>query len=220
MPRPLVSACAGLLLLGCGAAALARPAAAQATGPLYGPAQPLYRYDAQPARPQAPTRLAPRGGYGYGYGYGYGNDGYQQRYRQPPARIVCDPYGRCWRDQSYGGGNMGFTARPPGWADDLPGRLQQPDRFVRPRSGVVCDQGTSLCYKDGRIDKSETADLFGERAADRVDDVRDRGGTGRVFVPEPGVTCDAERQACFDGRFADPSLTRRYFGRGAADRLD
>lgn len=148
-----------------------------------------------------------------GYG-GYGN------YNRPRDRIVCDPYGRCWRD-SYGSSyGFGYTTRPPGWADDLPGRLQDSDRFFRPRSNVVCDQRTSLCYKNGRIDKSETEDVFGNRAGDRADDLRDDRGTGRVFVPERGVTCDPAQRACYDGGFKDYSLTRRYFGREAADRLD
>ena len=85
---------------------------------------------------------------------------------------------------------------------------------------MVCDVATSVCYKRGKVDKSETKALFGERAADRADDLRDRRGTGRLFVPERGVTCDAGKRACFDEGVPDYSLTRRYFGRQAADALD
>jgi hypothetical protein len=70
------------------------------------------------------------------------------------------------------------------------------------------------------VDESETRDVFGERAADRADDLRDRRGTARLFVPERGVSCDADRRVCFDGSTPDVSLTRRYFGGEAASRLD
>lgn len=150
---------------------------------------------------------------------GYGRP-YRPAYR-PRSRIVCDVLERCWREP-WPGAPSGYDdgVRPPGWADDMPGRLQDPGRFSRPRSGVVCDQGTGLCYKNGRIDKSETERAFGERAGDRADDIRDQRGTGQVFVPERGVVCDTAKQACYDGRFKDLNLTRRYFGRAAADRLD
>lgn len=156
---------------------------------------------------------------------------------RPVVRIICDPWGRCWREYSrfpsasYGNGydrrpydrdpyaRNGFNDVPPPWADELPARLQDPDRFARPRPGVVCDLGTRLCYKHGQLDKSETADAFGPRAAALADDIRDARGTDRVFVPEPGVTCDAARQVCYDGRFKDPRLTRRYFGRDAGGSL-
>lgn len=146
--------------------------------------------------------------------------------------IACDAYGRCWRPGSaygsygaYGYSPYGYgfdrrTARPPGWAYDAPRGQRHPDRFVRPRDGVVCDRASLVCYKRGAIDKSETRSAFGDRAADRADDVRDRFGTGRLFVPERGVACDPQRRACFDDGFADYSLTRRYFGDKAAKGLD
>lgn len=156
----------------------------------------------------APSGRSPSRGNGFGS-------------RSVRPQIYCDGYGRCFqrvpgRSLGY---PQGFDARPPGWADDLPGRVQYPDRFQRPRSGVVCDQATSLCYRNGLVDKSETRDAFGNRAADRADDLRDDRGTGRLFVPERGVTCDASQQVCFDGRTPDASLTRRYFGADAARRL-
>ena len=141
--------------------------------------------------------------------------------RQDPVR--CDGYGRCWQQApSYDGYRSGpYGARPPGWADDAPRRRpRDPYRFDRPRSGVVCDNATSLCYKQGAIDKSETKAVFGERAADRADDLRDRRGTGRLFVPERGVTCDPRRRVCFDDGVADFSQTRRYFGQRAADAVE
>ncbi|MEK0085477.1 YcgJ family protein [Benzoatithermus flavus] len=138
-----------------------------------------------------------------------------------PSRpaIACDQFGRCWQQSPNFGFSPGSGVRPPGWADDLPRRARDPDRFIRPRSGVVCDAASSICYKQGRIDKSETRAMFGDRAADRADDLRDERGTGRLFVPERGVTCDTARRTCYDGNVPDFSLTRRYFGQRAADAL-
>jgi hypothetical protein len=148
-------------------------------------------------------------------------------YHDAPRRPVinCDQYGRCWQQvpygRAYGSGYTGHSGtRPPGWADDLPYRARGSDRFVRPRSGVVCDRATSVCYKGGQVDRTETRDLFGERAADRADDLRDERGTARLFVPERGVTCDRSRQVCFDDGRADGSLTRRYFGQRAAGAVN
>jgi hypothetical protein len=143
------------------------------------------------------------------------------RYRPSRPVINCDAYGRCWQG-SPGYGEYGWRGgtRPPGWADDLPRRARDSDRFLRPRSGVVCDQGTRVCYKRGQIDRSETRAIFGERAADRADDLRDDRGTARLFVPERGFSCDTGRKVCFDEGVPDFSLTRRYFGQRAADALD
>ena len=41
------------------------------------------------------------------------------------------------------------------------------NRFLRPRSEVVCDRATRICYKEGNVDKSDTERVFGERAGDR-----------------------------------------------------
>jgi Fels-1 Prophage Protein-like len=139
-----------------------------------------------------------------------------------PRRPVvnCDAYGRCWQQVPGYRDPGGYGARPPGWADDVPYRARDPYRFDRPRSGVVCDRGTSLCYKRGRLDRSETRDTFGDRAGERAGNLRDRRGTGQVFVPERGVSCDTRRKLCFDGGVADYSQTRRYFGARAADAVE
>jgi len=210
--RPLLSAA-----LAC-ALALAAPVGPASAGagagtvrPLYGPAAPLYQHT-------VPRRGGDDGG-GSLSRPGWGRST-QPGFRSAPTQIFCDRFGRCWQQLQGPSRYGGFGARPPGWADDLPDRLATDGRFARPRSGVVCDFRTSICYKDGRVDKSETKDAFGERAADRADDLRDRRGTGRVFAPERGVSCDSVRRICFDGGFADRSLTRRYFGEQAADNLD
>lgn len=145
---------------------------------------------------------------------------YGRSYRQPRPQIYCDAYNRCFQRYPGGSRSWGLGVRPPGWADDLPRRARERDRFLRPRSEVVCDRATSICYKRGRVDKSETRALFGDRAADRADDLRDRRGTGRLFVPERGVSCDTARQVCYDEGSPDFSLTRRYFGLDAAGRLN
>ena len=141
---------------------------------------------------------------------GYGSS----RYDDPS--VVCDSFGRCWHRRHL----ERPDAEPPGWAENLPGSARRDDRFLRPRAELVCDRTTRICYKDGFVDKSDTERVFGERAADRADDLRDRLGTPRVFVPEQGVACDRDRRLCLDDGDADRSLTRRYFGRRAARDLD
>jgi uncharacterized membrane protein YgcG len=83
---------------------------------------------------------------------------------------------------------------------------------VRVDRDTTCDCDSRICYRDGAIDKSDTRDAFGDRAAGRADDLRDRFGTGRVFVPGDGVACVFTTQTCYkDGR-PDPDGTRDFFG--------
>jgi Fels-1 Prophage Protein-like len=84
----------------------------------------------------------------------------------------------------------------------------------------VCDRATRICYKQGRVDQSDTDRVFGESAGDRVDRVRNRLGTGRLFVPEPGVACNRASRVCLEDGDPDRRLTRRYFGRRAARSLE
>jgi hypothetical protein len=93
------------------------------------------------------------------------------------------------------------------------------DRFLRPRSNLVCDRASRICYKNGKIDKSDTENTFGERAGDRADDLRDRFSTARLFVPQRGVACDRDRRLCLEDGDPDRKLTRRYFGKRAARAL-
>jgi hypothetical protein len=138
--------------------------------------------------------------------------------------VACDSFGRCWRlGPSYGfarGYDERPDARPPGWAESLPGSAWTQHRFLRPRSDVVCDRATRICYKEGKVDKSDTEGIFGGRAGERADALRDRFGTARVFVPERGVACDRDSRACLEDGDADRRLTRRYFGRNAARDID
>jgi Fels-1 Prophage Protein-like len=190
--------CLALLCSGCGA-----PQVSIATGSRWaepGP-WPHAESDFWPARP------------------GYG--------RSPFARpaVVCDRFGRCWQAgpfddrlaRSYVERRDG---RPPGWAKRLPDSARTGDRFLRPRAALVCDRATRICYKRGGIDKSDTERMFGARAGDRADDLRDRLGSARVFVPERGVACDRERRTCVADGDPDRRLTRRYFGRQAARAIE
>jgi hypothetical protein len=77
-----------------------------------------------------------------------------------------------------------------------------------------------VCYKNGGLDRSETKDVFGDRASDRVEGIRKRNGTGKLFLPDRGVTCNSIRKVCYDDGVADFSQTRRYFGDRAADALN
>jgi hypothetical protein len=141
---------------------------------------------------------------------------------RPP--VACDSFGRCWQlgpsDRLAHGYLERPHARPPGWAEDLPGSARTQHRFLRPRSDVVCDRATRICYKQGEVDKSDTEGVFGGRAGERADALRDRFGTARLFVPEPGVACDRESHVCLEDGDADRRLTRRYFGRNAARAIE
>jgi hypothetical protein len=148
--------------------------------------------------------------------------GYGRSLRHRPA-VACDSFGRCWRLEPSDPFERLYIrrsdARPPGWAENLPRSARSSDRFLRPRSNLVCDRASRICYKNGKIDKSDTERVFGERAGDRADDLRDRFGTARLFVPQRGVACDRERRVCLEDGDPDRKLTRRYFGRGAARAL-
>ena len=147
---------------------------------------------------------------------GYGHS----PWHRPQA--VCDRFGRCWRVEPFDRFARGYgwpDARPPRWAERLPDSAQLHGRFARPRSDLVCDRATRICYKDGKIDKSDTQRMFGERAGARADAIRDKHGRARVFVPARDVSCDRERRVCFDDGDPDRDLTRRYFGKRAARAL-
>jgi Fels-1 Prophage Protein-like len=137
--------------------------------------------------------------------------------------VACDSFGRCWQLGPLDPFERLYArrpyVRPPGWAENLPRSARMSDRFLRPGSDVVCDRASRLCYKDGKIDKSDTQSVFGERAGDRADRLRDRLGTGDMFVPQRGVTCDRERRVCLEDGDPDRKLTRRYFGKDAARAL-
>ena len=137
--------------------------------------------------------------------------------------LVCDAFGRCER---VGPANVGpgfrhlyggpWAARPSFRYDlDRGG-----DRFVRTGSDVRCDRATRICYKDGRLDKSETQDAFGERAGDRADGLRDSVGTAHVFVTKRGAACDRERRVCFSDGEPDRRVTERHFGRRGKKNRD
>ena len=137
--------------------------------------------------------------------------------------IACDRFGRCWEVGPFDRFARGYgrpDARGPDWAERLRGSAETHNRFLRPRSNVICDRATRICYKKGEIDKSDTERIFGERAGDRADDLRDRYGRAEIFVPERSVTCDRERRVCFDDGDPDRGLTRRYFGKRAARAID
>jgi hypothetical protein len=148
-------------------------------------------------------------------GGSYGGD--WLAYPADRQRIVCDRYGRCWRpDAGDDFDHRRVEVHPPGWAADLPDSERKRDRFIRPDANLVCDQATRVCYKRGSIDKSDTKEVFGRRAAKRADQLRDERGTAQIFVPEQGAACDRERRRCFAEGEPDRRLTRRHFGRDAA----
>jgi len=164
----------------------------------------------------------PWSGYRTDPGLWPGMPGYGLSRFDRPA-LVCDRFGRCWQagpfDRRLARGYE-RRDRPPGWAERLPQSVRSANRFLRPRAELVCDRATRICYKQGEIDKSDTERMFGARAGDRADDLRDRYRSARVFVPARGVACDRERRMCLEDGDLDRRLTRRYFGRQAARDIE
>ena len=134
---------------------------------------------------------------------------------------------------SIGTGSGGITYRPPpavlgfpgpagpqSWAEPGPVGRSVPgtsrNGTFQPSRNVVCDRATEICYRRGRIDKSETEDVFGERAGDRADRYRDRYGRDDLYVRSRNVVCDRETHTCYKNGHADRSETREVFGKGAA----
>jgi hypothetical protein len=97
--------------------------------------------------------------------------GYGRSLGHRPA-VACDSFGRCWQREPSDPFERRYVRRPevgpPGWAEDLPRSARTSDRFLRPGSGVVCDRASRLCYKDGKVDKSDTQSMFGARACGRA----------------------------------------------------
>jgi Fels-1 Prophage Protein-like len=130
--------------------------------------------------------IGPTASLGYGTYPGWDRDlrsaypGYGGSARYRPS-VACDTFGRCWQlgppDPFEGLYARRSHVRPPGWAESLPRSARMSNRFLRPGSDVVCDRASRLCYKDGKIDKSDTQGVFGDRAGDRADRLRDRLGT-------------------------------------------
>jgi hypothetical protein len=120
-------------------------------------------------------------------------------------QLVCDDRGACYQvmpGYAFNGPSWGYYERREGWENRrYHGRWGERNRrFARPSSDVTCDRRTSVCYKDGHTDKTETRVFFGDRASRRADAVRDRAGTGRVFVQEPGKWCDPRAPGCLPRR--------------------
>ena len=98
-------------------------------------------------------------------------------------------------------------------------QARQGGRLARPDDDVVCDRRTQVCYKDGKIDKSETHDFFGNKAARRADQVRDKYEED-AFVLRKDVVCDRDRRVCYKDGDPNGKVTRDFFGNKAAKRVD
>jgi hypothetical protein len=132
---------------------------------------------------------------------------------------VAEPGGWTYRTSPFG---YGYDRGPYGsawdrrdWDDD--DRSQS--RVLRSGRGVSCDRRTEVCYKRGRIDKSETEERFGERAGDRADRFRDRFGSNAIVTGRNSY-CDRGDKVCYKNGNPDRSDTRDMFGRKAARRID
>ena len=92
-------------------------------------------------------------------------------------------------------------------------------RLVQPERRVVCDRATQVCYKSGDNDASETKEYFGNKAARRVDRVRDHYDNNDIFLPRRNVVCNDDKDVCYKNGRPDRSETRNYFGKKAARRF-
>ena len=92
-------------------------------------------------------------------------------------------------------------------------------RTFRPSRNVVCDRATETCYRGRDIDASETRDYFGKSAARRVDRIRDRAGTNRIYRADDDVVCNRRNQVCYKDGHPDRSETRDFFGKKAARKV-
>lgn len=120
---------------------------------------------------------------------------------------------RRYVDRRYNDGDDDRYVRPP-WNGQ-----RREGRFDREGRDTVCDRRTEICYKDGHIDKTETAERFGNKASRRADEIRDRYDNRNVYVPRGNVACDGDRNVCLKNGKRDVQATRKEFGDKAARQL-
>ena len=151
----------------------------------------------------------------------YSDGGYYDRpvYRSAPSRVYrgYPPYG--W-GRDYGHYDHDDDDDDDKYVRAPWRRSQSQGRFVSQGNKVVCDRQSNICYKNGHIDKTETKDYFGNGASRRADDLRDEYETGNVFVPRKGVVCNDENNRCYRNDRPNRRLTRDFFGKNAAQRID
>ncbi|HMR34312.1 MAG TPA: hypothetical protein PKA13_08385 [Geminicoccaceae bacterium] len=114
--------------------------------------------------------------------------------------------GSPWGGGGYGRSTYGYGGSS-GW-----GGYRSDDR-------ISCDARTEVCYKNGRLDASETRDRFGKSASREVERIREQQGTGRVYVPRDGSVCNRAEGVCYKNGKPDWSDTRDYIGKNAARRV-
>jgi uncharacterized protein (DUF779 family) len=97
----------------------------------------------------------------------------------------------------------------------LPGRAD----LTYPRSGLVCDTGTSICYDASGASVVLTERYLGSPAARNLRRSLDNGLSPTQFVLGNGTACDVTVRTCWnDGwkrRNIDHTLSRRLFGSAA-----
>lgn len=163
-----------------------------------------------------------------------GADGYNDR-RYVDRETVYQPYpvyrggSTVYRNSpGWGWGNRGYDDRRYRDRNDDDDRYvrapwddgkRREGRYDREGKDTVCDRRTEICYKDGHIDKTETNQRFGNKAAGRADDIRDRYDNRNVYVPRKNVACDGDRNVCLENGKRDVQATRQEYGKKAAEQL-
>lgn len=91
-----------------------------------------------------------------------------------------------------------------------------------PRSGVVCDQATKMCFDRTGVSVRLTREFFGRSAERELE--RKLSGSNRPtqFKLSNGDVCDVRRQTCWDdgwgGKNISKALSKQLFGNNGAWR--
>jgi hypothetical protein len=136
--------------------------------PYGGAVQPPYGYGGYGYRP--PVYAFPSWRYGGSrLGRGYGDGG--GRTFRPGRDVVCDRATHtCYRDGEIDASETrdNFGRRAARRVDRIRDEAGT-NKIFRPDDDVVCNRREKVCFKNGHPDRSETRDLFGKKAARRID---------------------------------------------------
>ncbi len=106
-----------------------------------------------------------------------------------------------------------LVALPLAAAD--PARAQRPSLDF-PRSGVICDRGSRVCYDSRGVSIGETRRVFGSGAVTNLRRQFDTRTWPTELLFSTGELCDVRRQVCWDDgwqrRNVSKRLSRQLFG--------
>ena len=115
----------------------------------------------------------------------------------------------------------GSAGTPSAPEAEAPAPAPQKQSF-EPAKGVVCQRDTKVCQIKGQPSVGLTRLIFGDGPADAIE----AGMAARhypgdpIFKPSPWESCDTLVTTCYDADGASATLTGKYFGSAAAQRLE